>query len=83
MRQFQQHKIHLIFKEANSCADLLAKADCAQSVDFVFYVSPTAHVLDVLKFDVLDFVFSFSFGFYLKKEKKKFLVLNEYWDNGP
>ena len=83
MRWFQQHNIHHIFKEANSCVDLLAKADRAQSVDFVFYVSPTAHVQDVLKFDVLDFVFSFSFSFYLKKEKKKFLVLNEYWDNGP
>ncbi len=63
MRRFQQHEIHHLFKE------LLAKVGCTQSVDFVFYLIPSAHVLDVLNFDVSDSVFLFSFNFYQKKEE--------------
>ena len=36
------------------CADLLAKADCIQHLDFISYVTPLAHVLETLKFDVSE-----------------------------
>ena len=52
--RFEQFSIKHIFREANSCIDLFAKAGCAQLVDFVLLTMPPTHVLEVLDFDTLD-----------------------------
>jgi ribonuclease HI len=52
--RFEQFSIKHIFREANSCADLLTKADCVQSVDFILFTTPPTHVLEALDFDSSD-----------------------------
>lgn len=47
----KQHNQHHIYRDANGYKDILTKAGC---IDFVPNVSPTAHVLDALKFDVSE-----------------------------
>ena len=41
-----------IFKEANGYVDVLAKADCDQLSDFIFFSIASAHVLETLAFDI-------------------------------
>uniref|UniRef100_A0A2N9HP80 Reverse transcriptase domain-containing protein n=1 Tax=Fagus sylvatica TaxID=28930 RepID=A0A2N9HP80_FAGSY len=51
LEKFDRFTLHHIFREANGCADALAKAGCAQSVDFISFPSAPAHVLEALAFD--------------------------------
>jgi ribonuclease HI len=51
LEKFDRFTLHHIFREANGCADALAKAGCAQSVDFISFTSAPAHVLEALAFD--------------------------------
>ena len=52
LEKFEGVSIKHIYREANMCADLLAKAGCDQLVDFVLFCKPPAHVLEVLRFDL-------------------------------
>jgi ribonuclease HI len=52
MERFDLCSLKHIFREANGCADLLAKAGCAQSSDFLSFSNAPAYVLEVLAFDV-------------------------------
>jgi ribonuclease HI len=51
LERFERYTLHHIFREANGCADALAKAGCAQLVDFISFTSAPAHVLEALAFD--------------------------------
>ena len=51
LERFERYTLHHIFREANGCADALAKAACAQIVDFISFTSAPAHVLEALAFD--------------------------------
>jgi ribonuclease HI len=51
LERFERYTLHHIFREANGCADALAKASCAQIVDFISFTSAPAHVLEALDFD--------------------------------
>jgi hypothetical protein len=51
LERFDRFIFHQIFREANSCADVLAKVGCAQSVDFISFTSAPTHVLEALAFD--------------------------------
>ena len=51
LERFDRFTLHHIFREANDCADVLAKVGCAQSVDFISFTSASAHVLGALAFD--------------------------------
>jgi ribonuclease HI len=52
MERFELRSLKHIFREANGCADLLAKAGCVQHPDFVYFPNAPAHVLEALAFDV-------------------------------
>jgi hypothetical protein len=52
LEKFEGVSIKHIYREANMCADLLAKAGCDQLVNFVLFCTPPAHVLEVLRFDL-------------------------------
>ena len=52
IERFNLCSLRHIYREANGCADLLAKAGCDQSLDFIsFFIAPV-HVLEALAFDV-------------------------------
>jgi hypothetical protein len=52
-REVERFTLHHIFRKANECADALAKAGCAQLVDFISFTTAPAHVLEAeaLAFD--------------------------------
>jgi ribonuclease HI len=52
MESFELCSLKHIFREANGCADLLAKTGCVQSSDFLAFSNAPAHVLEALAFDV-------------------------------
>jgi ribonuclease HI len=52
MERFELCSLKHIFREANGCADVLAKAGCVQSSDFLSFSNAPAHVLEALAFDV-------------------------------
>ncbi len=52
MESFEHASLKHIFREANGCTDLLAKADCDQLLDFISFPIAPAHVLEALAFDV-------------------------------
>ena len=52
MERFEICSLKHIFREANSCADLLAKAGCDQTPDFISFPNAPAYVLKALAFDV-------------------------------
>jgi hypothetical protein len=52
LERFELKSLKHIFREANNCADLLAKAGCVQQSDFVYFPNAPAHVLEALAFDV-------------------------------
>ena len=52
LEKFEGVSMKHIYREANMCTDLLAKASCDQLVDFVLFRKPPAHVLEVLRFDL-------------------------------
>ena len=52
MESFEHSSLKHIYREANGCADLLAKAGCAQFLDFISFPIAPAHVLEALAFDV-------------------------------
>ena len=52
MARFDLCSLKHIFREANSCADLLAKAGCTQSSDFISFSNAPAYVLEALAFDI-------------------------------
>ncbi len=50
LERFEAYSLKHIYREANGCADTLAKASCIQHSDFLLYTSATAHVLEALDF---------------------------------
>ena len=54
LEKFHQVSIKHIYREANKCADILAKDGCSMlgDLDFSLFSSPPAHVLGVLDFDL-------------------------------
>jgi ribonuclease HI len=52
LERFEAYTLKHIYREANGCADLLAKAGCDQHSDFLVYTSAPAHVLEALDFDI-------------------------------
>ena len=52
MEGFEMCSLKHIFREANGCADLLAKSGCDQFSDFISFPNAPAHVLDALAFNV-------------------------------
>jgi ribonuclease HI len=52
MEGFEMCSFKHIFREANGCADLLAKTGCDQFPDFISFPNAPAHVLEALAFDV-------------------------------
>jgi ribonuclease HI len=52
LEKFKGVSIKHIYREANVCADLLAKAGCNQLVDFILFCTLLAHVLEALRFDL-------------------------------
>jgi hypothetical protein len=53
LERFSQFKLRHIYREANTCANLLAKAGCVHDIDFVVFITPQ-HVLEAWKFDIRD-----------------------------
>ena len=51
LERFEATTIKYIYREANRCADALAKTGCVQHVNISFYPSASAHVLEALAFD--------------------------------
>uniref|UniRef100_A0A2N9FPJ3 CCHC-type domain-containing protein n=1 Tax=Fagus sylvatica TaxID=28930 RepID=A0A2N9FPJ3_FAGSY len=51
LERFEATTIKHIYREANGCADALAKTGCVQHVNISFYPSAPAHVLEALAFD--------------------------------
>jgi hypothetical protein len=47
IRRFDNFNLRHIFKEANYCADVLTKAGCNQLIDFISFITPPSHVLEV------------------------------------
>jgi ribonuclease HI len=54
MERIENCSLKHIFREANGCADLLAKAGCDQYQDFISFPNAPAYVLEALAFDVLN-----------------------------
>ena len=52
IERFEICSLKHIFREANACADLLAKASCDQTPDFISFPNAPTYVLEVLAFDV-------------------------------
>jgi ribonuclease HI len=52
MERFERCSLKHIFREANGCADLLAKSGCDQRPDFIAFPNAPAYVLEALSFDV-------------------------------
>jgi hypothetical protein len=53
MKRFETCSLKHIFREANGCANLFAKASYDQIPDYISFSNALAHVLEVLAFDVL------------------------------
>ena len=51
LESFDRFTLKHIFREANGCANNLAKARCVQLVDYVSFTSTLAHVPEALAFD--------------------------------
>uniref|UniRef100_A0A2N9GVG0 RNase H type-1 domain-containing protein n=1 Tax=Fagus sylvatica TaxID=28930 RepID=A0A2N9GVG0_FAGSY len=60
MERFELCSLKHIFREANGCADLLAKAGYAQSPDFLSFSNAPTYLLEALAFDVSK-CYSFPF----------------------
>ena len=54
MQNFEHFSLKHIFREANGCADIFAKAGCDQFLDFISFTTAPAHVLEALTFDISD-----------------------------
>ena len=52
LEKFEGASIKHIYREANACADLLAKAGCDQLDEFILFCTPPTHVLEALRFDL-------------------------------
>ena len=52
MERIENCSLKHIFREANGCADLLAKAGCNQYQDFIYFPNAPAYVLEALAFNV-------------------------------
>uniref|UniRef100_A0A2N9HIV3 CCHC-type domain-containing protein n=1 Tax=Fagus sylvatica TaxID=28930 RepID=A0A2N9HIV3_FAGSY len=52
LERFEAYTLKHIYREANGCADTLAKAGYVQHSDFLLYTSAPAHVLEALDFDI-------------------------------
>jgi ribonuclease HI len=50
--RFDLCSLRHIYREANGCTDLLAKAGCDQTLDFISFSIAPAYVLEALAFDV-------------------------------
>ena len=55
LKKFHSTTVQHIFKEANQCADALAKFGATLSSDFVNFVNPPLVVEDLLAFDKSEF----------------------------
>ena len=51
LKKFHSTNVQHIFREANQCADALAKFGAILSLDFVNFVNPSPVVEDLLAFD--------------------------------
>jgi ribonuclease HI len=51
MEKFASVTLKHIYREANACADLLAKEGCSQLLPFISFTAPPASVLECLAFD--------------------------------
>uniref|UniRef100_A0A2N9IBY2 Reverse transcriptase domain-containing protein n=1 Tax=Fagus sylvatica TaxID=28930 RepID=A0A2N9IBY2_FAGSY len=51
LSRFEQTSVLHIYREANSCADALAKAGAAQALDFISFNTPPLFVMEALAFD--------------------------------
>ena len=54
LKKFHNTIVQHIFKEANQCADVLAKFGAILSLDFVNFVNPPPMVEDLLAFDKIE-----------------------------
>ena len=52
MESFKLCSLKHIFREANGCADLLAKTGCVQFSNFLAFSNAPVYVLEDLAFDV-------------------------------
>ena len=52
LEQFEGVSIKHVYRKANVCVDLLAKAGYNQLVEFMLFCIPPAHVLEALCFDL-------------------------------
>ena len=51
LSRFEQISVLHIYREANSCADALAKAGGVQALDFITFNAPPLFVMEALAFD--------------------------------
>lgn len=49
--RFELFKLQHIYREANSYANILAKAGCAQQLNFISFATPPNHILEASKFN--------------------------------
>jgi hypothetical protein len=54
MERFELCSLKHFFREANGCADLLAKAGCDQQPNFISFSNALTHVLEALVFNILN-----------------------------
>ena len=54
LERFELKSLKHIFREANGCTDLLAKAGYAQQSDLVYFSNASTHVLEALAFDLFN-----------------------------
>ena len=52
IERFELCSLKHIFRETNDCANLLAKAGCDQTLDFISFSNAPAYVLEALAFDI-------------------------------
>ena len=52
MERFEICSLKHMFREANGCADLFAKAGCDQTSNFISFPNAPTYVLEALAFDV-------------------------------
>ncbi len=53
MDKFVRFSLRHVYREANGCADLLAKSGYDQIVDFLSFSTPPTYVLEAVQFDLL------------------------------
>ena len=65
LKKFHRSTIQHIFREANQCADVMAKLGAIISSNYINFVNPLPVVEDVLVFDKAEFFIYLFFFFFL------------------